>query len=788
MKNNLNSIDEGKERLNYLRIDHKNNMHSFDDEALVKLKIGLYTTLAAIEEEIIGREINKLFDKFIPNGNGDLLKSNLILTKQFHEISPINPEEVRLSLDGIINRNYNMEFYFFNNYIEEVVKVLVYSYNEMCSNSNYKINKHEDMLKAIDRIMDQNVDVIKRYRDKEHMNMNNININKTLTLDKFSNSSSSTKSSFSGERVSRARESCVSNITTLSSGSNGAFKYTNSQPNEFEIPTEMIILINKFQTIKKLKLFISTANVRDPIIIKSYIILLLNVEWLFPNLLEVEMDLNCGFLHKELYDKFQIKMNPGVINVHHHTGSGSRKTMVKPGSKRSSGTIVNEYVELISKSTQIFEMIIIYSYFVSKWQKIKIISISFPDCFQNEAEEALRINDIILVNFQFLNFISCITNLIQLNIEFNSLDTGSFERVISLIHKNNYLKSLKLTLFVSEEHYSPAALLKLSSVLKLNVKNGTKGNEDNIDEIILNKLIESFEENMEKLFFVLQSKLTLYEFHLNLDIPRIISSNENYTLTFHKFIFNILAILNNEKTSLNTIKINAPFLSFDNRKYPGIGKFFDKVDLKTKNNKLINMTVMLGFNKVINLKNIISTNLKYLQIGELDYESFSNFLKYYQSNDFIMKTKLTCLKLYLSNLLFDYKMISKEFINLFQGRKPQNLREMYIFSNLIIDDLEINKIFESINYDTVEKYYFEFNKKCHQLILPQEHVNECVSRGNNFPILFYTVNNRYRNFIIIKLLARLKSIQMGIFNSKIFKSVNVYLTPKEKKDIDIKFK
>jgi hypothetical protein len=44
-------------KIPFIKIDHRNKFSNIDEESLINLKISLYTTLASIEEEIIGREI-----------------------------------------------------------------------------------------------------------------------------------------------------------------------------------------------------------------------------------------------------------------------------------------------------------------------------------------------------------------------------------------------------------------------------------------------------------------------------------------------------------------------------------------------------------------------------------------------------------------------------------------------------------------------------------------------------------------------------------------------------------
>jgi hypothetical protein len=664
-------------KIPFIKIDHRNKFSNIDEESLINLKISLYTTLASIEEEIIGREINKLFDRFIPNDT-DTFKININLCKQYYEKYYLQPniefkilEELKLSLDNIINKNYNMEFFFFPSYVDELSKVLVYSFLELSNanyfltsyNRNYKVTNHKQFMKIVEKIFDRNFDVIKRYREADQSN------------------------------TDPRRMSVCSNSTQSSNTSGGtlfSYKYS-SNINEFQIPIEMIILINKFQTIKKLKLFIPN-KIEDML---PYILILLNIDWLFPNLFEVELDLSNGPLNRDLYEQFVIKNSVMLFSPTREKKVISRKSIIN--SSRSKG---NDYNEIIRHFKTNFELIVVFSFFISKMEKLKILNIISPDSFHSEIMEALKYSDVYLVNFTFLNFFTPISKLYQLNVEFNSLDTVSFEKVLSLFHKNNDLKSFKINLFAGDEHYTPNALLKLCSALNLNLTQffskksfsdslyNSRDFDADVEDFLVLKLLDTFEENLEKFFFIFQNKLNLCEFQLKAELPRIISSNENYISVFHKFIFNILALLNNENCSLQTLKINIPFLSFDNRKFPGISKFLDLVNLRDKQKKLYNLSIHLHFNKLNNLSNILSQHLKFLNIGDLDLETFSQFLNFFGSdleekNSFKKTSQLTGLHLHLSNTLFDSKLVFTELFNFLTNNIPFALREFTLMSNTI---------------------------------------------------------------------------------------------------------
>lgn len=52
--------------INYFSIDGKNELKFISNENKIKYLTTIYTTLAAMEEDYIGNEINSYFNKLIP--------------------------------------------------------------------------------------------------------------------------------------------------------------------------------------------------------------------------------------------------------------------------------------------------------------------------------------------------------------------------------------------------------------------------------------------------------------------------------------------------------------------------------------------------------------------------------------------------------------------------------------------------------------------------------------------------------------------------------------------------
>ena len=91
-----------------------------------------------------------------------------------------------------------------------------------------------------------------------------------------------------------------------------SYKYYKSDIEMYPLPNEMIILVNKLQYIRRVNFSIEIIS-EDKLI--AYIIILLNVGWLFPNLLEVEFDLTCELMSTGLDYIFKQKLSEKMKEI-----------------------------------------------------------------------------------------------------------------------------------------------------------------------------------------------------------------------------------------------------------------------------------------------------------------------------------------------------------------------------------------------------------------------------------------------------------------------------------------
>ena len=267
------------------------------------------------------------------------------------------------------------------------------------------------------------------------------------------------------------------------------------------LPAEMRCLIKKFSTIKNLKLSINNNKSSnkleefnlDLIDIQNIIIILYNSEWLFQNLLEIEIDLsNDSLLRNQFEIQYQNLRNLSEllnrdINISvYHFGLGknaifnpyqlsnfysSFPKLQKDNFLYVYQNINDEHIltydfenendeemqeigseEFINNKKYILEIIVVYAYFLLKIKNIRICYLKHPINYREEIIKTLKNDKIYLDEFNILGFFK--ENFIHhFTIDFNSLDSQSFQKVLNFISLNGLMKICRINFFESEEYF-----------------------------------------------------------------------------------------------------------------------------------------------------------------------------------------------------------------------------------------------------------------------------------------------------------------------------------------------
>lgn len=777
---------------NYYRIDHSNYSSYIDNEYETKLTISLFMTLASISDETFGTEINKFFDKFISPKEKDLYKINLSLLENKYD--SYYPTKINESImNYILNLNSEKEFVFTKENVMSLSFILFYSFAKISSKSNYKIKSEDDFLKAVSKIVTRQVDVLNQFFDKEAIE----EYNSMSSLSIFT--SKSCENIFQEhlhKRNDKKFKSMISDNTedTSKSVNLKMFKYKQLNNCGYCLPVEIIILLNKFQSIKKINLSIEGIE-KEKNQIYNYLIILFNIEWLFPNAIEIELNLKNNELQntiREIVDMKTDKIFQKAKLLNKTTNYTKSNNNLKPGSendsneldiyemKSSSFSIKNksflsfefnsngEHKEkhfslrkCLHENKDILDLIILYSYFMSRWvEKIKVITLNMSDSFSRELEVYFSLSKIKIFNFHLLTFMNKFTSLVKFESNINSLDANTFEKIIGIIHNNTHLRNINLSLFAEESNYNPSSLYKLCNSLKMNMKQLLSGSKtitvsssfNDIDQVLCSYLLPSFEENLEKLFFVLKNKFNLSELSLFLEMPSLIAHNDEYIHLITKFLFDIIILLNQKSNNNYRIfKFIAPMLTLDASKNDYIDQLFDSVEFE-ENKILKQLSFEMKLHKIVNISNLISNHLQILSIGAFDMTTFSSFSELFADQTFQKESELIEVKITLSPIISTYESVKNGIQNYFKT-KIKGLKEQSFFSSIFISKEEYIDILNMIAFNSCLIHRFEFGSD------PKKKNEDVLYEGTNEILFCGKDQQKVRNSIIKVLETKMKKKQ-----------------------------
>jgi hypothetical protein len=339
-----------------------------------------------------------------------------------------------------------------------------------------------------------------------------------------------------------------------------------------------------------------------------------------------------------------------------------------------------------------------------------------------------------------------------------------------MIQNNIELKNLILNFFPPDNNKK---IFNSQNLLKLAQETGICSFIEK-EKIIKQKLVEIFGINLEKLFILLQTRKNLEKLEIILNLPPILKDNKGYYLTIIKFILNIFILLNQDKHNLTELKMDLPFFNIDNIKYPIMREIFNKININDKNNLLTKLYLNASFNKIKNIKNIISYNLLELNIGELDLSTFKCFTEFFNSNEFKEKSHIKILIIRLSKSVVRYKDCKSYLDILLSAQGQKSLDDISIKCYFKIKCKKLNDLLIKSNGNNIQKYSFTINvkelKKYKKLI-----------EYNSFYYLNETMNKTINKYIPIY--HKFNLIDKAKIS--VVKKINTYLMPANRKIINI---
>ena len=423
-----------------------------------------------------------------------------------------------------------------------------------------------------------------------------------------------------------------------------------------------------------------------------------------------------------------------------------KQKTVDDNKKKSKNRINKENNNLELQISLIYNIILMTICGVTRLSKIKKLNLTSNDFYNRNIiiylAKNFNINALSIDNqFHILDlFCHKMKKLDNLNIEINSLDILSFEKIIGLVYKNKGLLSLKISFFSSDVSYLITTLLKTYEEFMSydDIKDFAEDQGKYItlqifQDKILNDILVYFNENLNLLFEVIKNKSDLESLGLNFDLPNILVNNINYKMPIIKFILNILFLVDNNeikrKNKIKKLTLLSPQTIFDNRAEDNIDNLFQDISLYKNSKQLEELNIQVQFYNIKYVKNIISTKLIILSIGDLDMFTFGELVNYLTSYKFSSESSLTNLNIKLLNKIIYFDTQIKLLMRQLFGIKIKSLLELKLFTNLIINN-KVNYIYliRILNNNWIPSYCITLNQKCEDI----PHSNNRFQRDINF--------------------------------------------------------
>jgi gamma-glutamylcyclotransferase (GGCT)/AIG2-like uncharacterized protein YtfP len=489
---------------------------------------------------------------------------------------------------------------------------------------------------------------------------------------------------------------------------------------EYDIPNEFLILLEAFKNVKTIKISLEDSfndSINESVI--TYLLILLNHDWLFPCVFDLDLNLSCYKLNQEVMNIYKKKFNKyysDFLNSDEYTDSEiidkilekiktekeeantkkdksaeknksnskaekEAKKLEEKKTREFNEMLTKIYPTIIKNNGNIFDVMLLLVNFIKKLSFINRLIINIPDGYNIEINDYLFLKGVPNIqNIQYVDFLATINNLRELDVKFNSMEAMTFEKILYMIKNNRNLKTLKLNFFPDEkEYFSTYQLLKIEEnnflremskknfINKNPALNGLSIYDDIKDEQNLRKkAMDNLQKSLENFFVLIQmmeKKSNLESLTLEMNKPfNLIDKNLFWILL--KLFFNILLEFNRELLNLKEFIFICPYFNLDNSYYSFIETFLNVINLNNKNKEMNYFHLKCQLSNIPNLSSLISFNLTKLSIGDLDLISFKNLVSFLHSNEFVENSKLKKLSIYLSKEIVVFRECQDEINNL----------------------------------------------------------------------------------------------------------------------------
>ena len=481
----------------FYKINHRNKFLFYDNASLANIKSTLFEELSSKNESKIFNNVLNLFHfllkDYLPKSD-DKIYLIFSLIEEFKKRKNIQLESYdKISQNfsrKIIKKNYKMDFDFISEDLDDICTLISLGFTKIFSDKKIKFKTYDEFLQKLEEYSMFFVDLVKIYKSYNFV--------------------------------------VPSNAPEIPKG---------------DVPNEILLLKYIFQGIKHITLNLNKMAKNN---ILPFLIIILNSDWLFPFVFEVDMDLTYEIFHNDInnlyytneklfyinylknkpsnYDELyfsddesekdgdeinydEIMKGNQIFNIIKKDFDKNNNSSIKEQLKNDNDinniidddpklirhdSIKDNYTNILIKNENTFDVILCFFYLIKKIKYLKALKINMPNGFIKENIDLIKIRNILEIepddisNINLFEYISIISSINSFNITFNCLEKKTFENILFMIQNNINLHELKLNFFPDNEINSPN-LIKISDecgILKdLNI-------DKNQENIIMNKNIE----------------------------------------------------------------------------------------------------------------------------------------------------------------------------------------------------------------------------------------------------------------------------------------------------------
>ena len=693
----------------YLKIDGSYSIKAIDGDYLEKIR--MHIGEEAQNYEYIYSLINEIFKKNIFSNFEDIFDYSFKISKQLVE----NKDLVELMLQQLLKLNqtyFSQTLLLSSDILCSMGKILSFSYKKL---ESYKIKDFDKLKQLIEKAKKEEVNIFMDYI-MWSSTQNNKNID-----EKFS-------------------------------------KFFQKNKKKYEIPPEMLALINTYQDITKIELDIDKLNPNflKEEDLKYCELAIMNIHWVLKSLKEIKFvfiskelesalfmrkrekfndfctKVNCNFKPKDIFfnDIFYFKPKWNFSNKYQIINNKdiNSEPFIEDFYFEDDKKNIENTLTVVQNFSNLFEIIFICFFSLNLYENKKLnFELIMNNCYN--IEYFILFKDIYKLEwaksnsfhiFDLLLFKNLITNIQQLNIEINCLNKKTFRKLQNFLYYNDSITKFNISFFSSDLTYLPQNLYMTFSELFDNIElanNELKKNFDEntylfcdikeIEDKIVDKFFPDFVDSLATFYEIIYSKKNLKELGFDIDAPFIIRNKSKYMNSIYKFILNILFYVSKQK--IEKFTLISPYTIIDPVTNPGVDSLINSINFQ-KNKYYEELTLQMQFYNLQSVSSFLNGRLRILNIGNMDLFTFKNFCYSITKYRFNKNSSLQELSIGLIGSITEFNEEIKFLFRKLFEIKINSLSKLTLFTGLCLTDKNMYIDFlKLMNYNWITNYIITFD-------------------------------------------------------------------------------